>query len=613
MAMEFAKRTSPNHSTTKASFKEKMANFRSAFSTAYRDREKYGTFHCNLILKGFSNNLIRQGGCGKHNEPCWPDPVREPASDLGFSKVDEMRELDTLAYCLKDHSLVTSKALSMNISSEAFRGGEIEAEGKSGRNFPMNRLLWLGLMAISRHEQGGFSDVEIIETINNLVITESVKGLKCQDPEKLESTLVFALSELRKRSPVSAETLELHLKSLKGIGLRLKALRQARSHLADLADRKVDLSTTLAQSAHSFDAMLANSSNSLFEAADAAFEDFEKSLFDGKNRYVPTPSKHFNELLNGGFQAGRLYGLGAPPKTGKTAFLWWQAQLAAEKGFPVVFCSYEIPAPELLTNAVSRIAKVDSRKLESRVWNQLPVESKDIIQSVKDGLRQYKQKTKPNVLLIEGGPDLPVATIRGAITLVRKHRGLAHDHPVLVIVDSLQKVPIGNEVFDNSVNETPRISRIVNELKWIARDMKVPVVAISEITKDSMNSALSDGNVEINCFKGSSGIQHGADCLMVLQSNDVERYDKEGDCNYSVDQLQLHYENMGKPDCLEQLEVKDHYPLDIAAHSCYARLSILMSRAGKSGDVMFRYDRAYHDFVPIDLQDLPKPGTSLGW
>jgi replicative DNA helicase len=140
----------------------------------------------------------------------------------------------------------------------------------------------------------------------------------------------------------------------------------------------------------------------------------------------------------------------------------------------------------------------------------------------------------------------------------------------------------------------------MQSLKSIARDQSVPLIAISEITKQAMDSALVDGQLSTDCFKGGSSIVHVADTLMVLQSDSIEIKD------IACDQLDLHYKGIGKPHAAEIDQIRTDYPEVESASSTFARLSILRSRNGQQGDIMFRYDKAFHDFTPIDLRSYPK-------
>ncbi|NJK54223.1 MAG: hypothetical protein HC936_18210, partial [Leptolyngbyaceae cyanobacterium SU_3_3] len=85
--------------------------------------------------------------------------------------------------------------------------------------------------------------------------------------------------------------------------------------------------------------------------------------------------------------------------------------------------------------------------------------------------------------VLEAGPEVTVAHLKGTIAQIRRIAELDKTAPVLVIVDYLQLMCCGDEKLDSGANEVLRVSRVATGLKQLARDTGAAVVAISDINK----------------------------------------------------------------------------------------------------------------------------------
>ncbi|MCB1223623.1 MAG: hypothetical protein KDK21_06805, partial [Mesotoga sp.] len=188
----------------------------------------------------------------------------------------------------------------------------------------------------------------------------------------------------------------------------------------------------------------------------------------------------------------------------------------------------------------------------------------------------------------------------------RFSKNLPEDSPVLVIIDYMQLVPSGDEKLDNGVNETFRMNKVAVQLKQLARDNNVAVLAISDITKAAYSDAIKSGNLNMSALRESFKIAHAADVVMLLQTGKVEKTStsKKGENVERIDQLELLQrscaDNLNKQVALSN--VRSSYPLDDSKKACYARLPVLKNRSGMSGNVLFVYEKAIHRFVPVNLE-----------
>ncbi|MFL5919412.1 MAG: replicative DNA helicase, partial [Gaiellaceae bacterium] len=112
-----------------------------------------------------------------------------------------------------------------------------------------------------------------------------------------------------------------------------------------------------------------------------------------------------------------------------------------------------------------------------------------------------------------------------ALEIKAKTRRLKTRHPdlALVIVDYLQLMSGGSR-FDNRVNEISHISR---QLKLIARDMEVPVIALSQLSRAVEQRGAGDRVPQLSDLRESGSIEQDADLVMFVYRD--EYYNEETD------------------------------------------------------------------------------------
>jgi replicative DNA helicase len=328
-------------------------------------------------------------------------------------------------------------------------------------------------------------------------------------------------------------------------------------------------------------------------------QDLIRDLFGQPQTAIPTPAHWLNHALNGGLHPGRFYVIGAPPGSGKTTWCAWCADEAAKARTPVLYVSFEMGRQQLWVSALSRLAGLNSGLIESKQWDDPDYANTQWLkQQVAQTIRAYDQQIAEHLTILEAGPEVTVAHLKGVIAQVRRTANLSKNAPVLVVVDYLQLMCCGDEKLDSGANEVLRVSRVATGLKQLARDTNTAVVAISDINKAAYQEALRTGTLDMGALRDSFKIAHAADCIMLLQTGKAQRgNDQPKD---QVDLLEERY--AGNHLKLRQLQdVRTRFPLNEKAKATYARLSLLKNRGGMTAEPMFVYERAYHRFIPVDL------------
>jgi len=586
LAEEMAKATPDTHPTSK-DHHARVENFKGALSSAKRNPDQY-QWGCGYVRE--SKELLQDGGCPGWNCPFWPYERKNPKSEWANGPANALAEKEFIAYLLANAEAL-HEALGVEIPSEGFQAVEPLADSPS-KTIPLNRILWKTTVRLAKEGR---------EIRSSLILANLDKGEtgKNVSSEALEKTADEYLQELVKQTPCTQETFQEHTHRLRDTGLRIVATGQVQQAIDALKNRSITLSSTLDTLVGHIQVLLRKTSSEIQPLEDLA-PDLIRDLFGESKQYIPTPSEWLNNALNGGWQQGRLYILGAPPGAGKTTFAGHSADYAAEQVVPVLFVSFEMSRDQLWVYSLARDGGINSALIERRRWQDNQYQHKDwLLTQVTKAAEDYSTKIGPKLTVIEAGPEVGSPQLKGIISQVRHNAEVTEDTPILVIVDYLQLMSSGDAKLDSGANETLRVSRVVTSLKQLARDTKTAVLAISDITKESYKEAMKTGRLDMAALRDSFKIAHAADGILLLQTDKVVVRGS----NEPKDQLELlESRYRSNPKKLRQIQnVRQKYLLDPTAKATYARLSIIKNRGGIKTEPLFVYEKAYHRFFPVDL------------
>lgn len=212
-------------------------------------------------------------------------------------------------------------------------------------------------------------------------------------------------------------------------------------------------------------------------------------------------STGFRDLdgVTNGLQKSDLILVAARPSMGKTAFTLNIAQNVAILGnLPVAFFSLEMSKEQLVGRILSSVSGVDSKKLRRADLNQ--EEWSRIIVAAEQMSRAP--------LYIDDTPGLTVADMRSKLRRLKVEHGLA-----LIIVDYIQLMNGGGNN-RNSDNRQQEISTISRNLKLIAREMNVPLIALSQLSR-SVESR-TDKRPVLSDLRESGSLEQDADIVAFL-------------------------------------------------------------------------------------------------
>lgn len=228
--------------------------------------------------------------------------------------------------------------------------------------------------------------------------------------------------------------------------------------------------------------------------------------------------------LTAGLQKSDLLILAARPAMGKSTFALNIAyNIAAREKQSVLVFSLEMSKEQLVDRMLAEAAGVDA-------WN---IRTGNLSDSDFEKISNAMGEMAEAPIFIDDTPGLSVLEMR------TKARREAHNHPLgLIIVDYLQLMQAGGgkNFGDNRVQEVSEISR---GLKLIAREMNVPVIALSQLSRSVENR--SPQIPQLADLRESGSIEQDADIVMFLYREDY--YNPETDRQHITDLIIAKHRN----------------------------------------------------------------------
>lgn len=219
---------------------------------------------------------------------------------------------------------------------------------------------------------------------------------------------------------------------------------------------------------------------------------------------LPTGFRDLDRLTSG-LQPSDLILVAARPSMGKTAFTLNIAQnVGVKQHKTVAFFSLEMSQEQLVQRLLCQIAHIDSQKLRTGQLNSDEEWTK---------LTDACDKLYQAPIYIDDTPGISVTEMRSKARRLKAEHGLD-----LIIVDYLQLMQ-GR----NSESRQQEISEISRSLKALARELKVPLIALSQLSR-SVESR-QDKRPMLSDLRESGALEQDADIVSFLYREDY--YDKE--------------------------------------------------------------------------------------
>jgi replicative DNA helicase len=211
---------------------------------------------------------------------------------------------------------------------------------------------------------------------------------------------------------------------------------------------------------------------------------------------LPTGFTDVDRILDG-LKGGDLVILAGRPSMGKTAFALNLAENVALNGKPVLVFSLEMGDTQLVTRSLSSVGGIDGRALAS---GRMDEEAWDKVTAAMGRLHEAP-------LFIDETPNLSVGQMRVRARRQKRKGGLS-----LVVIDYLQLMRgEGN-------NRNEQLGDITRSLKLMARDLDVPVICLSQLSRECEKRA--DKRPMLSDLRESGSIEQDADVVLMMYRDD---------------------------------------------------------------------------------------------
>ncbi|MGD6804598.1 replicative DNA helicase [Rossellomorea vietnamensis] len=345
------------------------------------------------------------------------------------------------------------------------------------------------------------------KAVDLITVTEELSAMK----ELEDVGGVSYLSELAGSVPTAAN-IEYYAKIVEEKSLLRRLIRTA---------------TTIAQDGYSredeVDALLSEAEKNIMEVAQrknaGAFHDIKDVLVKAYDNIellhnrtedvtgIPTGFADLDEMT-AGFQRNDLIIVAARPSVGKTAFALNIAQnVAVKTDENVAIFSLEMGAEQLVMRMLCAEGNINAQNLRTgsltdEDWRKLTMAMGSLSNAG---------------IYIDDTPGIKIGEIRSKCRRLKQEQGLG-----MVLIDYLQLIQGSGRSGENRQQEVSEISR---ELKGLARELEVPVIALSQLSRGVEQR--QDKRPMMSDIRESGSIEQDADIVAFLYRDDY--YDKESE------------------------------------------------------------------------------------
>jgi replicative DNA helicase len=221
------------------------------------------------------------------------------------------------------------------------------------------------------------------------------------------------------------------------------------------------------------------------------------------------------DRMTSGFQKSDLIIVAARPSVGKTAFALNIAQnVGVRANQSVAIFSLEMSASQLVQRIICAEGNIDASKIRSgrleteEEWDKLTLAIATLSEAD---------------IFIDDSPSITVADIRAKCRRLKVEKGLG-----LIVIDYLQLISGRGKSGENRQQEVSEISRT---LKAIARELEVPVIALSQLSRSVEQR--QDKRPMMSDLRESGSIEQDADIVAFLYRDDY--YDQESEKKNSIE------------------------------------------------------------------------------
>lgn len=340
--------------------------------------------------------------------------------------------------------------------------------------------------------------------IDHLLLKEKLKAKNLL--KKGYTVYIIELTELI----ATSGRVEEYANLVKEAALRRKLISATSEISASAYDPKIDFEQIMNNAEKQiFQVAEANIQKDFMHISDLLVESYERAeqmaKTKGQLRGIRCGFKSIDGML-GGFHKSDMVILGARPAVGKTSFsLDLARHMAVAEKKKVVFFSLEMSANQLIDRIISMQTGI-------ALWD---LRTSNIKNSQLDKLADSMGLLAESDIFIDDTPGINITQIRTKSRRLKLEKGLD-----VIFIDYLQLITGNNK--ENRVQEVSDISR---QLKIIARELDVPVIALSQLSRAV--ESRTDRRPQLSDLRESGSIEQDADIVMFLHREDMYNQNTE--------------------------------------------------------------------------------------
>jgi len=453
--------------------------------------------------------------------------------DLGYTSIDEV-----LGKHRPPQSFDAEKGILCSIFIDPDAMEAVRGEALSSKDFhhPHHQSIFEAMLALYEKNE----PIDTVTVANYLMVTG-----------KLEQIGANTLSVIEEFLPTSA-AVQSYVRLVKGKSALRRLISAAKTITEKAYAQAQDVNEVIDEAEQTILAIRDSTAKrgilSLKELSHIAVEKY-LALVENKNPVTGVGSGFYDlDKFTAGFQPGELIIIAARPSMGKTAFtLNIAAHVGIQEKVPVAFFSLEMGAEQLFNRLIGAYAEIDLSRLRSGY-----IEAQDY-----NRLTQAAGHLAEAPMYIDETASLNIGDLRN------KARRLVHQHGVKIIMVDYLQLMSSPQRFENKATEVGEISK---GLKQIARELSIPVIALSQLNRGV--ESRTDKRPMMSDLRESGAIEQDADVIAFLYR--------------------------------EEYYLRDKTPEDLKN---MAELIIGKNRNGPTGRVLLRFDHMYTKFSNAAQRD----------
>jgi len=219
---------------------------------------------------------------------------------------------------------------------------------------------------------------------------------------------------------------------------------------------------------------------------------------------IPTGLRAFDKMTTG-FQKSDLILIAARPSQGKTAIaLNMVAHAVLEKSLPVLFFSLEMNRHAIMQRFIASEAKVNLKDIRTGYFKR------DRWQDLTGAAARFSEAP----LFINDNPGMTVFNVRAISRQLMTRLRQEKKELGMVVIDYLQLLRSG--VGGRNENRQQEVSEISRGLKQLARELNVPVIALSQLSRASEDKSRLDNRPKLSDLRESGSLEQDADVVAMI-------------------------------------------------------------------------------------------------